>query len=240
MSRLRSSLVAKIVIALVLVPALLVFGDTRTVGGFLRLSGGTVTGPILLPDGTAAAPSLGFSSDADGTGTGIYRHGANVLGFSTNGAGQWSLSAIDLSPITDNADDIGTTARRVKHIYTGRIVTGAATPTVTGTGAGTTGTYTLSTGSSDLGGTIAITAGGASIAALGTITLTFSVTNGAFGTNTPSVVAMLRNSSGTWNTRATVIGSGDSTTQFDLKWDNNAVALTTGQVYVITYHVIGK
>ena len=55
----------------------------------------TLSGPLLLPDGTAAAPSIGWASDADGTGTGIYRRGADEIGFASNGilasryAGAW-------------------------------------------------------------------------------------------------------------------------------------------------------
>jgi len=40
---------------------------------------------LLVSAGTAAAPSIAFSADADGSGTGIYRHGANAIGFSING-----------------------------------------------------------------------------------------------------------------------------------------------------------
>lgn len=51
--------------------------------------------------GSVGSPSLYFSSDADGTGTGIYRVGANSLGFAANGvlvgsytsAGLWTLGA---------------------------------------------------------------------------------------------------------------------------------------------------
>lgn len=52
----------------------------------------TSTLPYLAPDGTVGAPSFAFNSDADGTGTGIYRVGANSLGFSANGVnvGQYS------------------------------------------------------------------------------------------------------------------------------------------------------
>lgn len=42
---------------------------------YLELSGGTLTGPLLLPDGTAADPALAFASD---TGVGIYRQGADT------------------------------------------------------------------------------------------------------------------------------------------------------------------
>jgi len=44
----------------------------------------------LLPDGTAAAPSLAFSNS---TGVGLYRYGSNVLGFSTAGSMRMILTA---------------------------------------------------------------------------------------------------------------------------------------------------
>lgn len=47
--------------------------------------GGTLTSPLLIPDGTAGAPSLGLVSDSDGTGTGVFRVSANDWGISTNG-----------------------------------------------------------------------------------------------------------------------------------------------------------
>ncbi len=48
-------------------------------------SSGVVSGALLLPDGTAANPSMGFNSDNDGTGTGLYRVAANQIGFAVNG-----------------------------------------------------------------------------------------------------------------------------------------------------------
>lgn len=43
------------------------------------------TGTSLFADGTAAAPSIAWTSDADGSGTGFYRVGANASGHSCNG-----------------------------------------------------------------------------------------------------------------------------------------------------------
>lgn len=40
---------------------------------------------LTVPDGTAALPSIGLSSDDDGSGTGLYRSAANRLGVSANG-----------------------------------------------------------------------------------------------------------------------------------------------------------
>jgi hypothetical protein len=53
-----------------------------TTAGGLPLTGGTVTGPIRFPFGTAAAPSITFAGD---TGTGIYRMAAGELGFALGG-----------------------------------------------------------------------------------------------------------------------------------------------------------
>ncbi len=41
--------------------------------------------PITGADGAVGAPAFAFTSDADGTGTGLYRPAANSIGFSTNG-----------------------------------------------------------------------------------------------------------------------------------------------------------
>ena len=48
--------------------------------------------PLLVVSGTVGAPSVAFSADADGTGTGFYRVGANSMGFAANGVnvGQYS------------------------------------------------------------------------------------------------------------------------------------------------------
>lgn len=66
---------------------------------FLATAGGTLTGPLLLPDGTAGAPSWAWASDADGTGTGMFRPVANNLGVAINGvefirlgASVWAVS----------------------------------------------------------------------------------------------------------------------------------------------------
>lgn len=58
----------------------------ETVGGTK-----TFSSPILLPNGTAAAPSATFSGDTD---TGMYRKAANQLGFSVNGDERGYFTAI--------------------------------------------------------------------------------------------------------------------------------------------------
>lgn len=81
---------------------------TDTWTGLASLAGGAFTGPVLLPDGTAAAPSLGFSSDSDGTGTGLFRSAANSIGFATNGVERMIINASgSLVPLIDNTYDLG-------------------------------------------------------------------------------------------------------------------------------------
>ena len=53
--------------------------------GIGRPASVTITGQLELPDGTSNDPSIVFTSDDDGTGTGMYRHAADTIGFSGNG-----------------------------------------------------------------------------------------------------------------------------------------------------------
>lgn len=55
----------------------------------LLSTGGTLTGPLLLPDGTASAPSLSFGSD---TNTGLYLIAADQLAFTIGGARRANIS----------------------------------------------------------------------------------------------------------------------------------------------------
>jgi hypothetical protein len=60
-------------------------------GDFLPLTGGTLTGPLLVADGAVAAPSVAFSSEP---GFGWYRTGAGQIKMSQGGAGIWAMSAL--------------------------------------------------------------------------------------------------------------------------------------------------
>ena len=58
--------------------------------GLLPRSGGTMTGQLLGDDGSAAgSPAYSFDSDSD---TGMFRSGANTIGFSTAGTARVSIS----------------------------------------------------------------------------------------------------------------------------------------------------
>ena len=102
-------------------------------------------------------------------------------------------------------------------------------PTCAVTGAGSTATCAIVSPSSDLAWVFVLTPGGTGIAANGT----FTITAGKTFTNEYVCSPILRNSSNSWSTRASVIASSISGNQFVFNWDNNAVALTSGGSYQI-------
>ena len=95
--------------------------NTWTVVGGTSFTGGAVTTPITFADGTAGAPSMAFTSDADGTGTGIFRSAANSIGFSTNGTERWVINASGaFNPIVNNTYDIGNGTVNPRDVYIAR------------------------------------------------------------------------------------------------------------------------
>ena len=58
-------------------------------GEFVNATGDTMTGALILPSGTAAAPALGVGS----TDNGIYSPGADQVALSTNGTGRLFINA---------------------------------------------------------------------------------------------------------------------------------------------------
>lgn len=68
-----------------------------TFTGTVNLSDLTATGAILIANGTNAAPSLAFASDADGSGTGFYRTGTNTIGVSCGGARKFQIGTSALT-----------------------------------------------------------------------------------------------------------------------------------------------
>lgn len=125
---------------------------------YLRIAGTLpMTGALRIASGTAAAPGLAFSADADGTGTGVFRSAANVIGFSTNGVERWvinSSGAFNCS--TDGGCDIGNGAADPRDLSLKRnlILRGATsgTATVHATAIAGTGDLTLPTGTDTLVG----------------------------------------------------------------------------------------
>ena len=66
----------------------------------------------------------------------------------------------------------------------------------------------------------------------GTTTVTYAGTNQNNSGLLPTLTCQLKNGTGTWNARATVILSTDSATAPILTWDNNGVALTAASTYI--------
>lgn len=140
----------------------------------------------------------------------------------------------------DNTKTIGSNTARAKAIYPARLITGASTPTVSVSGAGSGATVTVETGSADLAGIITITAG-TGAAANGSVLVTLSTGNGAYGTNMPVGLATLMGGSALWDQRATIQGDPNtSNTAVRFAWDNNGVGLTNAATYKIAYLIIGK
>lgn len=130
--RLRNLLLAGALLAVLAVP-----GDAQyQTYTFPRL---TVLGPITtsatstmgIGSGTAAIPSLGFTADADGSGTGLFRVAANSPGITTNGTVRWWWDATGNLLATDNLYDIGATgATRPRNLFLGGNITVGGTVTV--------------------------------------------------------------------------------------------------------------
>jgi len=68
-------------------------GTAETNLGLASAAGGTFTGNVLVPSGTAGAGGLAFSADTD---TGLYRYASNELGMATGGALRVRLSSSGL------------------------------------------------------------------------------------------------------------------------------------------------
>lgn len=70
------------------------FGSQNIVTtGTLATGSPTFSATAKFADGSVTIPSEAFSSDADGSGTGIYRVGANSLGFAANGVNVGSYTS---------------------------------------------------------------------------------------------------------------------------------------------------
>lgn len=72
-------------------------------------------GKDQVGDGTAALPGHSFYLDTD---TGLYRPGANRLGFATAGTARWEIDASGhWVPAADNTYDVGSAAAEVRNIH---------------------------------------------------------------------------------------------------------------------------
>lgn len=66
----------------------LVEADISDLGDYVQVAGDTMTGELLLPDGSAALPSLSFSNDPN---TGMYVSAPDQLAFSAGGSAQLKI-----------------------------------------------------------------------------------------------------------------------------------------------------
>ena len=80
---------------------------TSTVGNYLALAGGTMTGAIANANGSAATPSLTFSADQT---TGVYTTGAGNLSFATTGVQRLAISNTGTVGVGTSAATIGSIA----------------------------------------------------------------------------------------------------------------------------------
>ena len=145
----------------------------------------TATRVSIPVAGSAAVPSLGFSTD---TGSGIYRPAADQIGISAAGTQILGVSATGLSissgtltiPITSNQIVLGTT-----NTVTINAATSAASRTYTISDVGTNTSFIMasSTGGQNLAGGITFSGSatfGSSIAATGSGSIDFSGSSGIF------------------------------------------------------------
>jgi len=71
-------------------------------------------GNVAFADGTAALPSISFGLDPN---TGIYRVGADQIGFSVNGAVELTLNATNFSPGIDNGIALGVSGTAFSSLF---------------------------------------------------------------------------------------------------------------------------
>lgn len=86
----------------------------QTIGGAKTFSAKT-----LVSAGSVSAPSVGFSADDDGAGTGFYRVGANSLGFAANGVNVGQYSSAGAWTLGPSAGGSGTTTSALSQFKVG-------------------------------------------------------------------------------------------------------------------------
>ena len=93
--------------------------------GDLEVGTETAAPQAVHPGGTASAPGITFSDDAD---SGVYSYAANHLGLSTGGTGQIAITDGVILPITNNDIDLGSDDNEFKNAwFDGTVETDALT-----------------------------------------------------------------------------------------------------------------
>jgi hypothetical protein len=183
-----------------------------TLGSNSQLSVGTpgMQGFLTLYSSTANSMTLEGAASANGTATipsGTY----NFVGDSL----AQSLSAKTIS---------------------GNLLSSGSAPTCAVTGAGSSASCALSTGSNDFAGQITITAGGTGITDTGTITLTL---NASLGADDAGCVMNPASGTGAWTAPVTFVNTTLSQTAPVWTWTNASTNLTTSNTYKVNYHCVG-
>jgi len=99
----------------------------------LATTGGTLTGPLLLPDGTAALPGIAFASTPT---TGFYFGSASIQA-SIAGVNKLTIASSQVFPAATDAYDLGTTGRLFYSFWLARGTQGAKTKALTDAAAAT-------------------------------------------------------------------------------------------------------
>jgi len=207
-------------------------GGTGANTEFLRVDGGSANG---------GRPAIAFArNNIDKAYLGLSGATSDqITGSASNDLIIRNVQAIDFSA------DAGTTlhAQLAPGKFannTGRIITSGSTPTTSiAAGFCTTPSVAVDSGSGDDAGVIAITTGTACAAATGSVTVTFSTTNGAYGTNMPSCVVTPMDGAA-WDDGVTWHLTSQSTTGFTVKFKNGATNFTSSSSYRFNYHCWGK
>lgn len=95
-----------VLLCLALLPSLASAEVIRYIAPGGTFTGGTITSPILAPDGTSLAPSYSFSSDSA---LGMYYYGASTVGFAKSGSVFFRAATTGMV-FNDNATLVGESA----------------------------------------------------------------------------------------------------------------------------------
>jgi hypothetical protein len=113
----------KKVLACLLVLVLSPTASAQVFNIFVRTSGGTMTGPLVVGNSTLSTTGLTLSSGS-GTISTIFTAQSigtvtnNTFYIRTNNTERWQVTLANLLPVTDNASDLGLSTNRVRSLYT--------------------------------------------------------------------------------------------------------------------------
>ena len=209
----------------------------------------TFTGVVKIADGSAAAPSLTFTTDPN---TGIILSAADSLGFVTNGVEKWVInSSGSLNPVLDNTYDIGSGLVNPRDIQASRTLIAGKASTTNGAltfqnSAGAT-TVTVSSPAAkqilidNPGHDVIVGINGAAVASKAlTVTGAARVTGALEITDATTTItqsaanAMLLTASAGVSTSANMLVGGTITTVFGIPWDLQSASAESPQVQDIS------